>query len=130
MESFKFSGMTIPELEEQLRQRDAQIKAQAAQLEEQAKRIEELEKANAELRKLFADMAKAKESKPLKEAMNYGVGRHEHKQRKKHRRKKSPGRKPKDGKADCATQTIDLYWYGADRKKWLYPGFPTELLMN
>jgi hypothetical protein len=116
MESFKFSGMTIPELEEQLRQRDAQIKAQAAQLEEQAKRIEELEKANAELRKLFADMAKAKESKPPKEAMNYGVGRHEHKQRKKRRRKKSPGRKPKDGKADCATQTIDLYWRGARRK--------------
>ena len=86
MESFKFSGMTIPELEEQLRQRDAQIKAQAAQLEEQAKRIEELEKANAELRKLFADMARAKESKPPKEAMNYGVGRHEHKQRKKRRR--------------------------------------------
>ena len=56
MESFKFSGMTIPELEEQLRQRDAQIKAQAAQLEEQAKRIEELEKANSELRKLFADL--------------------------------------------------------------------------
>ncbi len=35
-ESFKFSGMTIPGLEEQLRQRDAQIKEQAARIKELA----------------------------------------------------------------------------------------------
>ena len=31
--------------------------------------------------------------------------------------KKSTGRKPKDMKRDLATRAIDLYWYGADRRK-------------
>ena len=109
-ESFKFSGMTIPELEEQLRQRDAQIKEQAA-------RIKELEKEIEELKKLLVEKAKSRESKPPKEATNYSVARHERKQRRKRRRKKSTGRKPKDVKRDLAMQTIDLYWYGADQKK-------------
>jgi len=109
-ESFKFSGMTIPELEEQLRQRDAQIKEQAA-------RIKELEKEIEELKKLLVEKAKSRESKPPKEATNYSVARHERKQRRKRRRKKSTGRKPKDVKRDRATEMIDLYWYGADRKK-------------
>jgi hypothetical protein len=95
--------MTIPELEEQLRQRDARIK--------------ELEKQIEELKKLLVEKAKSKESKPPKEATNYSVSRHERKQRKKRRRKNSTGRKPKDGKLDRATQTIDLYWHGADGKK-------------
>lgn len=102
--------MTIGELEEQLRQRDALIAEQAA-------RIKELEEQVEELKKLLVDKAKAKESKPPKGAGNYSVNRHERKQRKKQRRKKSSGRKPKDVKRDHATQTIDLYWYGADRKK-------------
>ena len=101
--------MTIAELEEQLRQRDAQIKEQAA-------RIEELEKKIEELKQLLAGKAKSKESKPPKAAGNYSVSRHEQKQRKKRGRKKSTGRKPKDLKRDRATETIDLYWYGADRK--------------
>jgi len=74
------SGMTIPELEEQLRQRDAQI-------EEQAARIKELEREIEELKKLLVEKAKSKESKPPKEATNYSVARHERKQRKKRRRK-------------------------------------------
>jgi hypothetical protein len=109
-ESLKLSDMTIPELEEQLRQRDAQIKEQAAQ-------IKELEEEIEELKKLLVEKAKSKESKPPKEAANYSVARHEQKQRKKRRRKKSTGRKPKDMKRDSATQIIDLYWYGVDRKK-------------
>lgn len=102
--------MTIDELEEQLRQRDALIAEQAA-------RIKELERQVEELKKLLVDKAKTKESKPPKEAGNYSVDRHERKQRRKRRRKKSPGRKPKDVKREHATQTIDLYWDGADRKK-------------
>jgi hypothetical protein len=102
--------MTIPELEEQLRQRDAQIKEQAA-------RIKELEKEIEELKKLLVEKAKSKESKPPKEATNYSVSRHERKQRQKRRRKNSTGRKPKGMKRDRVTQTIDLYWCGADRKK-------------
>jgi hypothetical protein len=102
--------MTIPELEEQLRQRDAQI-------EEQAARIRELEREIEELKKLLLEKAKSKESKPPKEATNYSVARHERKQRKNRRRRNSTGRKPKGVKRDRATQTIDLYWYGADRKK-------------
>ncbi|MBN1851874.1 MAG: transposase, partial [Pirellulales bacterium] len=102
--------MTIPELEEQLRQRDAQIKEQAA-------RIKELEREIEELKKLLVEKAKSKESKPPKEAANYSVARHERRQRRKRHRKKSTGRKPKDMKRDDATQTFDLYWYGADRKK-------------
>jgi hypothetical protein len=102
--------MTIPELEEQLRQRDSQIKEQAA-------RIKELEREIEELKKLLVEKARSKESKPPKEATNYSVARHERKRRKKHRRKNSTGRKPKDMKRDRATQTIDLYWYGADPKK-------------
>ena len=74
-ESLKFSRMTIPELEEQLRQRDTQIKEQAA-------RIKELEKEIEELKKLLVEKAKSKESKPPKEATNYSVARHERKQRK------------------------------------------------
>ena len=109
--------MTIPELEEQLRQREAQIKEQAARIKEQAARIKELERKIEELRKLLVEKAKSKESKPPKEAGNYSVARHEQKQRKRRRRKKSTGRKPKDVKRDLATQTIDLYWFGADRKK-------------
>lgn len=102
--------MTVSELEEQLRQRDAQIKEQAA-------RIKELEREIEELKKLLVEKAKAKEAKPPKEATNYSVGRHERKQRKRRRRKKSTGRKPKDLKRDHATQAIDLYWYGADREE-------------
>lgn len=102
--------MTIFELEEQLRQRDARI-------EEQAARIQELEKEIEELKKLLGEKAKAKESKPPREATNYSVDRHERKQRKKRRRKKSTGRKPKDAKRDQATQTIDVYWRGARRRK-------------
>jgi len=109
-ESFKFSGMTIPELEKQLRQRDAQIKEQAAQ-------IKELEKEIEELKKLLVDKAKSKEAKAPKAASNYSVSRHEQKRRGRRRRKKSTGRKPKDAKRDLATQAFDLYWYGADRKK-------------
>ena len=61
--------MTVPELEEQLRQRDARIK--------------ELEREIEELKKLLLERAKSKESKPPKEATNYSVARHERKQRKK-----------------------------------------------
>lgn len=102
--------MTIAELEELLRQRDAQIERQAA-------RIKELEKEIEELKKLLGEKAKAKESKPPKEAMNYSVDRHERKQRRKRRRKKSPGRRPKDAKRARATQTIDVYWPGARRAR-------------
>lgn len=102
--------MTIPELLEQLRQRDALIEQQAA-------RIEELERQVEELKKLLVEKAKAKESKPPKEATNYSVSRHERKQQKRRRRKKSTGRKPKDMKRDRATVIIDLYWYGAKREK-------------
>jgi hypothetical protein len=102
--------MTIHELEEQLRQRDAQIKEQAA-------RIRELEREIEELKKLLVEKAKSKESKPPKGATNYSVARHEQKKRKKRRRKNSTGRKPKDVKRDRATQTIDLYWYGAVQSK-------------
>ena len=116
-ESFKFSGMTIPELEEQLHERDARIKEQAARIKEQAARIKELEKEILELKKLLVDKAKSKEAKAPKEASNYSVSRHEQRQRRRRRRKKSTGRKPKDAKRDVATETIDLYWHGADRKK-------------
>jgi transposase len=102
--------MTIPELEEELRQRDARIEEQAAQ-------IKELEREVEELKKLLGEKAKAKESKPPREAANYSVDRHERKQRNKRRRKKSTGRKPKDAKRDQATQTIDVYWQGARRRK-------------
>jgi len=104
--------MTISELEKRLRQRDARI-------EEQDARIEELEREIEELKKLLVEKAKAKEAKPPKEATNYSVGRHEQKQRKRRRRKKSTGRKPKHARRDHATQTFDLYWYDADRKKCL-----------
>jgi hypothetical protein len=95
--------MTISELEEQLRQRDA--------------RIAELERKIEELKKLLVEKAKSKESKPPKEASNYSVDRHERKRRKKYRRTKSTGRKPKDAKRDCVSETFDLYWCGAARKK-------------
>ena len=107
-----FWRMTIPELEEELRKRDAQIKEQAA-------RIKELEKEIEELKKLLVEKAKSKEAKPPKEASNYSVDRHQRKRRTKRRRKKSTGRKPKAVKRDDATQTFDLYWCGADRKKCL-----------
>ena len=102
--------MTIPELQEQLRQRDAQIKEQAA-------RIKELEREIEDLKKLLVEKAKSEESKPPKEATNYSVARHERKQRKKRRLKKSTGRKPKDEKRHRAAEMIDLYWYGAHQKK-------------
>jgi hypothetical protein len=110
LESLKFSLMTIPELEERLRERDALIKEQAA-------RIKELEREIEKLKELLGDKAKAKESRPPKEATNYSVSRHEQKGRKGRRRKKSPGRKPKKLKRDRAAETIDLYWRGADAKK-------------
>jgi len=50
-------------------------------------------------------------------ASNFSVSRHEQKQRRRRRRKKSTGRKPKDAKRDLTTETIDLYWHGAKRKK-------------
>ena len=116
--------MSIAELKERLRQRDKQIEEQAARIEEQAARIKEqaarikeLEKDIRELKKLLVEKAQSKESKPPKEASNFSVNRHERKQRKRHRRKKSTGRKPKDAKRDFATETIDLYWHGANRKK-------------
>lgn len=102
--------MTICELEEQLRQRDSLIAEQAA-------RIKELEKQVEKLKKLLVEKARSKESKPPKGAGNYSVDRHERKQRKKQRRKKSTGRRPNDVKCDRATQTIDLYRHGADQKK-------------
>jgi len=115
--------MTISELKRQLRQRDAQIKEQDARIAEQeahiaeqAARIKELERKIEELKKLLVEKAQSKEAKAPKEASNYSVNQHERKQRKK-RRKKSTGRRPKEAKRDHATQTIDLYWYGADRKK-------------
>jgi len=102
--------MTIDELKEQLRQRDALIAEQAA-------RIKELEKQVEELKKLLGDKAKSKESKPPEGASNYSVDQHERKRQKRRRRKKSTGRKPKDAKRDRVTETVDLYWYGADRGK-------------
>jgi archaellum component FlaC len=102
--------MSIAELKEQLRQRDKQIAEQAA-------RIKELEKEIRELKELLVHKAKAKEAKPPKDASNFSIGRHERKQQRNRRRKKSTGRKPKDSKRDLATETIDLYWHGANRKK-------------
>lgn len=102
--------MSIAELQKQLRQRDKQIKEQSA-------RIKELEEEIRELKKLLLDKAKSKEAKPPKEASNFSVRRHERAERRKRRRKKSTGRKPKDAKRDFATETIDLYWHGANRKK-------------
>ena len=104
------SGMTISELKEEFRRRGEVIEKQAA-------RIKELEKEIRELKKLLVEKAQSKESKRPKEASNFSVNRHERKQRKRHRGKKSTGRKPKDAKRDFATETIDLYWHGANRKK-------------
>ena len=101
--------MTISELEEQLRQRDAQI-------EEQAARIKELERKIEELKKLLVKKAQSKEAKAPKEASNYSVDRHERKHRKK-RRKKSTGRRPKEAKSEQATLHFDLYWRDAVRKR-------------
>ena len=119
--------MTISELKEQLRQRDLQLEKQAAQRErqaarikKQAARIKELDRKIKELKNLLVDKAKSKESKPPKEASNYSVSRHEQKQRRKRGRKKSTGRKPKDAKRDFTTETIDLYWHGAKRKKCVF----------
>jgi hypothetical protein len=109
--------MSIAELKEQLRQRDKQIEEQAARIKEQAARIKTLEKEIRELKELLVDKAKSKEAKPPKEASNFSVNRHERKQRRRRRRKKSTGRKPKDAKRGFATETIDLYWHGANRKK-------------
>jgi hypothetical protein len=116
--------MTISELKEQFRRRGEDIEKQAARIEKQAARIEEqaarikaLEKEIRELKKLLVDKAKSKEAKPPKEASNFSVSRHERKQRRKRRRKKSTGRKPKDAKRDFATETIDLYWHGANPNK-------------
>jgi len=100
--------MTIPELQEQLRQRDLLIEKQAA-------RIQELEREIKELKKLLVEKAQSKEAKPPKEAANYSVDRHERKRRKK-RRKKSTGRRRKEIKVEQATLHYDLYWYGADRE--------------
>ena len=55
-ESIKFSGMTIPELEKQLRQPDALIK-------EQARRIKELEKEIEELKELLVEKAESKSTR-------------------------------------------------------------------
>jgi len=109
--------MTIPELEEQLRQLEEQLRQRDARIEEQAARIKELEREIEELKKRLVEKAESKESKPPREATNYSVDRHERKQRKRRRRKKSTGRKPKDAKRDQATQTIDAYWHGARRAK-------------
>jgi hypothetical protein len=86
-------------------------------IEEQAARIKELEKEIRELKELLVDKAKSKEAKPPKEASNFSAGRYERKRRRKRRRKKSMGRKPKEAKRDFATETIDLYWHDANRKK-------------
>jgi hypothetical protein len=109
--------MTIAEHKKQLRQRDKRIEEQAARIKEQAARIKELEQEIRELKKLLVDKAQSKESKPPKEASNFSVSRHEQKRRKKGRGKKSTGRKPKDAKRDLATDSIDLYWHGANGKK-------------
>jgi hypothetical protein len=109
--------MTIPELLEQLRQRDALIEQQAALLRQQAARIKELEAEVEELKKLLHGKAESKESKPPKDATNYSVGQHEHKQAKKRRRRRSTGRKPKDMKRDQVVETYDVYWSGADRMR-------------
>lgn len=107
--------MTIPELQKQLRQRDALIEKQAAQIKAQAVRIQELEREIKELKKLLVEKAQSKEAKPPKEATNYSVDRHERKRRRK-RRKKSTGRRRKEVKVEQATLHYDLYWYGADRE--------------
>jgi hypothetical protein len=102
--------MTIPELEEQLRQRDAKI-------DELERRNKELVRELRELKKLLSERAQSKESKPPQEASNYSVARHEQKQRKKRPRHKSSGRKPKEAKRDQAVETYDLYWHGGNRNK-------------
>jgi hypothetical protein len=104
--------MTIAELEEKLRERDAKIAEQAA-------RIKELERKIDELNKLLGDKASSKEAKPPEAAANFSVERHERKRRtkKKRRRKKSTGRRAKDAKRDDVTRTIDIYWAGAIRKR-------------
>lgn len=109
--------MTIPELEERLRQSEARNRELAARNAVLEKRVEELEKLVEELKRLLGEKAQSKEAKPPKEATNYSVDRHEQRQRKRVRRKKSTGRKPKDAKRDRAAQTFDLFWHGADRKK-------------
>ena len=69
-ESFSFVAMTIPELEEELRQRDAWIK--------------ELERQIEELKKLLVEKAESKEAKaPKPAATNFSVDAHERKRREK-----------------------------------------------
>ena len=62
--------MTISELENQLRQRDAVIEKQAAQIKAQAARVQELEREMENLKKLLVEKAQSKEAKPPKEATN------------------------------------------------------------
>ena len=88
-------------------------------IKKQAAQIKELEKQIKELKQLLLDKAKSKESKPPKEASNFSVSRYQQKQRKKRRRKKSTGSKPKGAKRDLITDTIDLYWHGGKRKKYV-----------
>ena len=63
------------------------------------------------------DLQLEKQAAQLERQATTVPARHEQKQRSKRRRKKSTGRKPKDAKRDFATETIDLYWHGANRKK-------------
>lgn len=109
--------MSVAELQERIRQLEEQLRERDARIEAQAARIRELEKQLEEVKKLFAEQAASKESKRPKEAMNYSVDRHERKQRKKGRRRKSTGRKPKDAKRHQATKTFDVYWPGARRRQ-------------
>jgi len=95
--------MTLPELEERLRQRDTRIK--------------ELEKDIKELKKLLVEKAVKKEAKPPKEASNYSVSRYERKRRQRKNPKKSTGRKPKSGKSERADESYDIYWHDAREKK-------------
>ena len=111
--------MSIFDLQEELKKRDAINKEQAALIQEQAARIKELERDIEELKKLLVERAQSKEAKAPKPAStNFSVDAAERKrQKRKRRRRKSTGRTPKDQKRELATLTFELYWYKADRNK-------------
>lgn len=107
--------------------RDARIRElldsneqQTLTIQQQAARIKELEQKLEKLQALLDGKAESKASKKPVFTENYSLGRNklQNKDKSKSKKnKKKPGRKPQYAKRDRATECVDVYPDGVDRKK-------------
>jgi len=108
--------MSAAALEMEIVKRDEIIRRQAQEIAELKKRAASLEQQLVQLQSLLKERAATKDAKRPIFSQDYSLSRQE-RERMRHRRKRSPGRRPREAKQHRIERTDDIYPQGVPPRR-------------